>query len=145
MTASPPSWHLGIDIGGTKVALRAESAVGRTEEHTFSWPHHEDGPDEQVTSWPSRPSWTGLALGPALRALVPGAAVAWADDGDVAALAEAAAADCADLLYVGVGTCIGGGLVLGGLSSLQARSSLPEPSPAEPYRLNSAPMDRRGA
>ncbi|MEU9919261.1 ROK family protein [Streptomyces sp. NPDC051001] len=149
MTASPQSWHLGIDIGGTKVALRAESADGRTEELTFSWPHHEGGPDsdlallsdgitaltartgdgfqaagvavpatvgpdEQVTSWPSRPSWTGLALGPALRALVPGVAVAWADDGDVAALAEAAAADCANLLYVGVGTGIGGGLVLGG-------------------------------
>ncbi|MCZ7462383.1 ROK family protein [Streptomyces sp. WMMC940] len=149
MTASPPLWHLGIDIGGTKVALRAESADGRTEEHTFSWPHHQDGPDsdlallsdgittlaartgegfqaagvavpatvgpdEQVISWPSRPTWTGLALGPALRALVPKTAVAWADDGDVAALAEAAAADCADLLYVGVGTGIGGGLVLGG-------------------------------
>ncbi|MFI8520808.1 ROK family protein [Streptomyces sp. NPDC085481] len=141
-------WHLGIDVGGTKVALRAESADGRAEEHTFTWPRDEDqdrdltllaagvevlraragegfravgvampgtvGPDERVTAWPSRPSWTGLALGPALRALVPGAAVAWADDGDVAALAEAEAADCADLLYVGVGTGIGGGLVLDG-------------------------------
>lgn len=149
MTASSPSWLLGIDIGGTKVALRAESADGRIEELTFSWPHPADepdndlalladgitalavrtgdgfqaagvavpatvGPDEQVISWPSRPSWTGLALGPALRALVPGAALAWADDGDVAALAEAAAVDCANLLYVGVGTGIGGGLVLGG-------------------------------
>ncbi|MFD8279608.1 ROK family protein [Streptomyces solisilvae] len=149
MAAAPPSWHLGIDIGGTKVALRAESADGRTEEHTFLWPNDQGGPDrdlallsdgvaalaartgdgfqaagvavpatvgpdERVTSWPSRPSWTGLALGPALRALVPGAAIAWADDGDVAALAEAAAADCANLLYIGVGTGIGGGLVLDG-------------------------------
>jgi kanosamine 6-kinase len=149
MAAGPPPWHLGIDIGGTKVALRAESVDGRTEEHTFAWPHDAGGPDhdlallaggvatltartgdgfqaagvalpatvgpdERVTAWPSRPSWTGLAVGPALRALVPGAAVAWADDGDVGALAEAEAAECADLLYVGVGTGIGGGLVLGG-------------------------------
>lgn len=149
VAAASPSWHLGIDIGGTKVALRAESADGRIEEHTFLWPNDQDGPDrdlallsegvatlaartgdgfqaagvavpatvgpdEQVVSWPSRPSWTGLALGPVLRVLVPGAAIAWADDGDVAALAEAEAADCADLLYIGVGTGIGGGLLLGG-------------------------------
>ncbi|MDX3746854.1 ROK family protein [Streptomyces sp. AK08-02] len=149
MAAVPPPWHLGIDIGGTKVALRAESAGGRTEEHLFPWPHDDGGPDRdlalladgvatltartgdgfqavgvampatvgpdgRVAAWPSRPSWTGLALGPALHALVPGAVIAWADDGDVGALAEAEAADCADLLYVGVGTGIGGGLVLGG-------------------------------
>lgn len=144
-----PPWYLGIDIGGTKVALRAESADGRAEEHLFTWPHDDGGPDRdlarladgvatltartgegfrtagvalpatvgpdgRVTAWPTRPSWTGLALGPALGALVSGAGVAWADDGDVGALAEAEAADCADLLYVGVGTGIGGGLVLGG-------------------------------
>ncbi|MFG2843332.1 ROK family protein [Kitasatospora sp. NPDC048296] len=141
-------WHLGIDIGGTKVALRAESADGRAEEHGFAWPRADDadrdlallagavgvltartgaairavgvavpgtvGPDERITAWPSRPSWTGLRLGPALRGMLPGAEVAWADDGDLGALAEAAAADCPDLLYVGVGTGVGGGLVLGG-------------------------------
>ncbi|MEU6665853.1 ROK family protein [Streptomyces sp. NPDC046727] len=137
---------LGIDIGGTKVAFRAETDDGRTEESSFTWGPHRDadrdladlaghlkefpgrsgiravgvampatvGPDERITAWPSRPAWTGLALGPALRALFPGAAVAWADDGDLGALAEADAADCAHLLYVGVGTGVGGGLVLNG-------------------------------
>ncbi|MFF7369065.1 ROK family protein [Streptomyces tricolor] len=138
--------RLGIDIGGTKVALRAETGDGRIEESAFTWGVHQDadrdladlaahleefpgaadvravgvavpatvGPDERITAWPSRPAWSGLALGPALRALFPGAAVAWADDGDLGALAEADAADCPHLLYVGVGTGVGGGLVLNG-------------------------------
>ncbi|MFF8732408.1 ROK family protein [Streptomyces sp. NPDC015171] len=72
------------------------------------------GPDERITAWPSRPAWTGLALGPALRELFPGAAVAWADDGDLGALAEAYEADCPHLLYIGVGTGVGGGFVLDG-------------------------------
>ncbi|MFF1797485.1 ROK family protein, partial [Kitasatospora sp. NPDC058263] len=122
--------YLGIDVGGTKVALRAESATGRAEETSFAWGPGRDadhdlarlaehvgtlsarsgapfravgvampatvGPDERVTAWPSRPEWTGLPLGPALRALFPGAAVVWADDGDLAALAEAQAAASAD-------------------------------------------------
>ncbi|WP_206791076.1 ROK family protein [Amycolatopsis sp. MtRt-6] len=72
------------------------------------------GPDGRVTAWPSRPEWTGLALDVALRDLFPGSVVAWADDGDLGALAEARAAGCDNLLYVGVGTGIGGGLVLHG-------------------------------
>ncbi len=137
---------LGVDVGGTKVAFRAEAADGRTEESSFTWGPHRDagrdladlaahltafpaltdvravgvampatvGPGERITAWPSRPAWTGLALGPALRELFPGAAVAWADDGDLGALAESHAADCPHLLYVGVGTGVGGGLVLNG-------------------------------
>ncbi|GAB2695427.1 ROK family protein [Kitasatospora kifunensis] len=146
--ASPAPRYLGIDIGGTKVALRAETEAGQAQELSFAWgPRHDAdrdlaqladhvrtltarsgkpwravgvalpatvGPDERITAWPSRPEWTGLPLGPALRALFPGAALAWADDGDVGALAEADAANCADLLYLGVGTGVGGGLVLGG-------------------------------
>ncbi|WP_030679102.1 ROK family protein [Streptomyces sp. NRRL B-1347] len=72
------------------------------------------GPDERVTAWPSRPEWTGTDLGAALRPLFPEAAVAWADDGDLGALAESRAAGCDDLLYLGVGTGVGGGLVLRG-------------------------------
>lgn len=68
----------------------------------------------RVVAWPGRPSWVGLDLGAALRALFPGARVAWADDGDLAALAEANEAGCADLVYLGVGTGIGGGIVLDG-------------------------------
>jgi kanosamine 6-kinase len=69
-----------------------------------------------ITAWPSRPEWTGLDLDTSLRALFPEAAVAWADDGDLGALAEAQAVGCDDLLYVGVGTGVGGGLVLRGES-----------------------------
>ncbi|MEU5365590.1 ROK family protein [Streptomyces sp. NPDC005925] len=72
------------------------------------------GPDGRITAWPSRPEWTGTDLSASLRALFPEAAVAWADDGDLGALAEAREACCDDLLYLGVGTGVGGGLVLRG-------------------------------
>ncbi|MFD7502858.1 ROK family protein [Streptomyces sp. NPDC059850] len=72
------------------------------------------GPAGRITAWPSRPEWTGLSLDESLRGLFPEAAVAWADDGDLGALAEAHASGCDDLLYLGVGTGIGGGLVLQG-------------------------------
>ncbi|MEV6171992.1 ROK family protein [Streptomyces sp. NPDC051954] len=141
--------HLGVDIGGTKVALRVEAADTRcVHETVFTWhPRHSAdrdiaqlahhigelceglgtslravgvampatvGADERITAWPSRPEWTGTDLGAALRPLFPDAAVAWADDGDLGALAEARLAGCDDLLYMGVGTGIGGGLVMGG-------------------------------
>ncbi|WP_328345829.1 ROK family protein [Micromonospora sp. NBC_00421] len=141
--------YLGVDVGGTKVALRAETDAGLVRESTFGWtPRHSVtrdlaqlageltklragigapprsvgvampatvGPGGRVTSWPSRPEWVDLDLDAALRALFPGASVAWADDGDLGALAEARASGCDDLLYVGVGTGVGGGLVLGGV------------------------------
>ncbi|MFE6826683.1 ROK family protein [Streptomyces sp. NPDC057690] len=72
------------------------------------------GPSGRVTAWPSRPEWAGTDLAVALPALFPGAAVAWADDGDLGALAEARRSGCDDLLYLGVGTGVGGGLVLNG-------------------------------
>jgi kanosamine 6-kinase len=140
--------HLGVDIGGTKVALRAETGDGSVHEHVFAWQPRRSadrdlaqlaaevgelrktltvpptavgvampasvGPDERITAWPSRPEWTGTDLGAALRALFPEAAVAWADDGDLGALAETRPAGRDDLLYLGVGTGIGGGLVLRG-------------------------------
>lgn len=140
--------YLGIDIGGTKVAFRVETAAGSVDESVLPWaPRHSAardltqltdhvsglrtrlgtsfravgvampatvGPDERITAWPSRPEWTGTDLGLSLRTLFPEAAVAWADDGDLGALAEARASGCDDLLYLGVGTGIGGGLVLRG-------------------------------
>jgi kanosamine 6-kinase len=142
-------YHLGIDVGGTKVAFRVESGTACVEETSFGWgPRHsveEDfaqlaahvaglrdrlgtppaavgvampgtvGPDGRVVTWPSRPEWTGTDLKTALHGLFPEAAVAWADDGDLGALAEARASGCENLLYVGIGTGIGGGLVLGGV------------------------------
>jgi kanosamine 6-kinase len=72
------------------------------------------GPTGRIVTWPSRPEWTGLALGAALGTLFPEAVLGWADDGDLGALAEARASGCDDLLYLGVGTGVGGGLVLDG-------------------------------
>ncbi|GAA3537521.1 ROK family protein [Amycolatopsis ultiminotia] len=140
--------YLGIDVGGTKVALRVETDAGCVDEIAFRWGPRlgaaQDlaqlgdqiaqlrarlggplrsvgvampgtvGADGRITAWPSRPEWTGLDLDASLRALLPEAALAWADDGDLGALAEADASNCADVLYLGVGTGVGGGLVLRG-------------------------------
>jgi kanosamine 6-kinase len=139
--------QMGIDVGGTKVALRVEGA-GRSEEASFRWRpsvspdedltdlaqavsemrHHWAGPvsavgvampatlgvDGRVATWPGRPSWSGLDVKGAFQELFPGATVTYADDGDLAALAEARHAGVADVVYIGVGTGIGGGIVLGG-------------------------------
>ncbi|MBM7441019.1 ROK family protein [Streptomyces sp. HB132] len=138
---------LGIDVGGTKVALRTDGGT-TARSAVFPWPPTSSvaddlealtrnvrallddapqpveavgvampatvGPDGLVTTWPGRPSWTGLDLRAALHSLFPRSAVLWADDGDLAALAEADEADCQDVVYVGVGTGIGGGIVLDG-------------------------------
>ncbi|MEV0442029.1 ROK family protein [Streptomyces spectabilis] len=140
--------YLGVDIGGTKVAFRAETDAECVHESAFAWhPRHSAAqdlrqladavdelrarlgasfravgvampatvePDGHVRAWPGRPEWTGTDLGAALRPLFPGAALAWADDGDLGALAESRDSGCDDLLYLGVGTGVGGGLVLGG-------------------------------
>ncbi|MEU3897261.1 ROK family protein [Streptomyces sp. NPDC045251] len=71
-------------------------------------------PSGRVVAWPTRPEWTGVDLGASLRELFPEAAVGWADDGDLGALAEAEEAGCDRLLYLGVGTGVGGGFVDGG-------------------------------
>jgi kanosamine 6-kinase len=128
---------LGIDIGGTKAAFRDDS--GR--ESVVRWT---DGGDDlavlvrglratgvrprsvgvaipaalddagRVVAWPNRPHWRGLDLRGLLARELPGAALYFGDDGDLATLAEAEAAGRRDLLYVGVGTGVGGGLFLGG-------------------------------
>jgi kanosamine 6-kinase len=144
--------HLGIDVGGTKVALRVEGAGRDPYDRTFTWPDPAravagdlavlgeqldqlrtgwgapitavgvampatvDGTG-RVTAWPNRPSWAGIDLAGALARLLPGAQVRWADDGDLAGLAEAQAARLADIVYIGVGTGIGGAVVLRGRSS----------------------------
>ncbi|MBI0378685.1 ROK family protein [Streptomyces albiflaviniger] len=146
--------HLGIDVGGTKVALRLEHDDLSIRESSFRWAEP-DGTDAitsggaardlellarhirelceperltgvgvalpatldatgTVTAWPGRPGWVGVELRGALSALFGEAEVRCADDGDLAALAEAHEAGCPDLLYLGVGTGIGGGIVLNG-------------------------------
>ncbi|WP_416904034.1 ROK family protein [Micromonospora echinospora] len=147
MTDRPQFGVLGVDVGGTKVALRAEAAGRPAYERTFAWPSGDDpagdlaaldaevaalratwGPvgavgmampaitdsDGTVLTWPGRPSWTGLDLAGALRRLFPDVPTGYADDGDLAALAEARNAGHDDLVYLGVGTGVGGGIVLHG-------------------------------
>lgn len=70
----------------------------------------------RVVAWPSRAAWAGLEFVTFLRELLPSARIRCADDGDLAAVAEAAEAGTASLLYLGVGTGIGGGLLLDGRS-----------------------------
>ncbi|MGW3291253.1 ROK family protein [Streptomyces sp. NPDC001002] len=165
------SGFLGIDIGGTKVAVQVEGAGAEPHAAAFRWTPDADvgadltaladclaavrrhwpgplraagvampatlDPSGRVTAWPNRPSWAGLALAAELRGMLPGTAVAVADDGDLAALAEARAAGLADVLYVGVGTGIGGGSVLGGeLCPGPARGS---------FELGHVVVDRAGA
>lgn len=141
--------YLGIDIGGTKVALRVEDDRRQAQDAAFRWPRFSSAEQDVATltrnigmlkdrsgrgpitavgvaipatlnsagdvlAWPGRPTWTGLALVSSLRALFPGADLHCADDGDLAAIAEARNAGREDLVYLGVGTGIGGGIVLGG-------------------------------
>ncbi|MEU6994429.1 ROK family protein [Streptomyces sp. NPDC046465] len=138
--------HLGIDVGGTKVALRIEADGHAPLETAFRWPGPEAGAERdfrtlasnvrtllsswgrspaavgvampattdsagRVVAWPGRPGWRGADLRGALRDLFPGIPVQVADDGDLAALAEARVAGRAHLVYLGVGTGIGGGIV----------------------------------
>ncbi|WKU48942.1 ROK family protein [Streptomyces sp. VNUA116] len=142
---------LGVDLGGTKAALRLESSSGAgtgSVDSVFAWPATGGAAADlsalaaaaaldrapagdpvtavgvavpatldasgRVRGWPNRPSWRGLDLVRELAGLWPDAEVRLADDGDLAALAEAGAAGCPDLVHLGVGTGIGGGIVLGG-------------------------------
>lgn len=139
---------LGIDLGGTKAAIRAETHEGEIHEHVFRWRGRgldsdlaqlsaevsllkqqvsggftaagialpaSVGPDGLVTAWPNRPEWIGLDVRRTFRSLIGDTPVMWANDGDLGALAEAKAIGCDDLLYVGVGTGVGGGLIADGV------------------------------
>lgn len=140
--------YLGMDVGGTKVAIRLESDGAKHHEATFRWRAGDGvradmkalaacldevrgraaGPitaagvampatldrSGRVTAWPNRPGWAGLDLRSELRRMLPGTALECADDGDLAALAEARAAGLQDVVYLGIGTGVGGGVVLGG-------------------------------
>ncbi|MFC4565584.1 ROK family protein [Nocardiopsis mangrovi] len=164
--------RLGIDIGGTKVALRVEGEGREPFSTSFRWPSAAPGdprPDlaalaaavgrlrdawgggiegvgvaspatldasGRVAAWPGRSGWVGADLRSALLALVPGAPLRCADDGDLAAVAEARAAGAADLLYVGVGTGVGGGIVLGGRPCPGARRGS--------FEIGHLPVDRSG-
>lgn len=141
--------YLGIDLGGTKVALRVEGSGLEACEVSFKWLETAAASQDlddlanhigallerwggpiaavgialpatldsgRVVTWPGRPSWVGLNLGSLLRDLFPDVEVSCADDGDIAAIAEAEHANCRNLAYLGVGTGIGGGIVIDGRS-----------------------------
>jgi kanosamine 6-kinase len=149
-----PTW-LGVDIGGTKTALRAETGHGLVRDRTFRWtargvqadlthlaaevglllrqfPAGFDSvgvalpatvdPAGIVTAWPNRPEWVGLDARRAFDELFGGAPVCWADDGELAALAEAQAGGGGRVLYLGVGTGVGGGLVVDGVDGVLTRT-----------------------
>ncbi|RZS36330.1 kanosamine 6-kinase [Herbihabitans rhizosphaerae] len=93
--------------------------------------------DGRVIAWPGRPSWVGIEVHAALDALFPGTVVRYADDGDLAAVAEADAIGARDVVYLGVGTGVGGGVVLDG-------RSLPGPD-AGSCEVGHLIVDRSGA
>ncbi|MFE0530355.1 ROK family protein [Micromonospora sp. SD19] len=138
--AAEPYW-LAVDIGATKLAVRGERGtrcfvarqpwsgsdlqqLTRTLREARQQLGGQVGrvgvacaatldADGRVVTWPSRPSWTGQPVRDVI-ADAAGAQTIIGDDGGLAALAEADAAACADLAYVGIGTGVGGGLVSGG-------------------------------
>ncbi|MFD5270840.1 ROK family protein [Streptomyces sp. NPDC058335] len=137
---------LAVDIGGTKLALRAVAAGAAVHERTVPWPAGGDagsqsdlletsvaeaigalggaparigvaaapnvGADGRVVSWPSRPDWVGRSLRAPF--VGSGAEVLFGDDATLAGLAEARSTGSRDLVYLGIGTGVGGGLVSGG-------------------------------
>lgn len=71
--------------------------------------------DGTITRWPNRPEWVGVPLVPLLCDAADGVPVASGDDGDLAALAEDAAAGSGHTLYLGLGTGVAAGVVAGGV------------------------------
>jgi kanosamine 6-kinase len=67
----------------------------------------------EISVWPSRPSWTGMNLVAVLQRITR-AEVVVGDDGTLAAVAEAGATGDTDLAFIGLGTGVGGGLVVDG-------------------------------
>jgi kanosamine 6-kinase len=66
-----------------------------------------------VIRWPNRPSWEGRPFRNDLEKMV-GCAAIVEDDGNAAAIAEATLLSVRDLIFLGIGTGIGGGLILDG-------------------------------
>ncbi|MFX0579446.1 ROK family protein [Nocardia nepalensis] len=141
---------LGIDVGGTKTALRAQTDGGVVQDRVFHWAARgveadlaqlsrevgllrgqlSTGFDSVgvglpatldsngvVSAWPNRPEWVGLDIHRVFRELFGGVPIRFADDADLAALAEAEAGGSDRLFYIGVGTGVGGGMVIGGVSA----------------------------
>jgi kanosamine 6-kinase len=138
---TPTTAWLAIDIGATKLAVRAQHGAPAPT-LTVAWEHDDVATltssiararaqaggrldrvgvacaptvddSGHVVAWPSRPSWTGLPLKSLIEDAA-GAPALFGDDGSLAALAEADAAGCTDLVFLGIGTGLGAGVVSGG-------------------------------
>ena len=102
-----------LEVLGEHLRHLTETWGSRVEHAAVAFPAALDR-EGRVTAWPSRPAWAGVRALDAFRSILPGATVSCADDGALAALAEARQAGLTDLLYLGVGTGLGCGVVLGG-------------------------------
>ncbi|HKN53621.1 MAG TPA: ROK family protein [Amycolatopsis sp.] len=108
-----PSGEVDEDLAELATRVRALQGADAFEAVGVAMPATLDEAG-RVVAWPGRPSWVGLDLARWLRVQFPGIEARCADDGDLAAVAEAHEARCANLVYFGVGTGIGGGAVVGG-------------------------------
>lgn len=134
---------LGLDLGGSKLALRLERSDGTQSNCRIDLTGtieadldalsttiaaltancrllaaglaHAPTLDHagRIVRWPNRPQWEGLPLLDILTGWMK-APVATADDGCAAALADARTLGATDHLHLSLGTGVGGGLVLGG-------------------------------
>lgn len=64
-----------------------------------------------IVRWPSRPQWTGLPLRHSFESAID-CPIVVEDDGNAAAIAEARALAVRQLVYIGLGTGVGGGIVI---------------------------------
>lgn len=67
-----------------------------------------------VARWPNRPDWEGLSLLPCLEAALQ-TGIHVEDDGAAATIAEAHAASASSVLYLGLGSGVGGGILVDGV------------------------------
>lgn len=143
MVAPDSDGVIGLDLGGSKIALRLERDDGSSSEDRLALSGEAEADlvalghrlaaltrgrrpravglahaptldaAGRVSRWPNRPRWEGLALLDRLTAMTAAPVVA-ADDGCAAALADARRLGESTLLHLALGTGVGGGLVLGG-------------------------------
>ncbi len=70
--------------------------------------------DGIVTRWPNRNYWRGVPLKSSLQSLLKCSQIFIEDDGNTAALSESRALGINSLIYIGIGTGVGGGIICNG-------------------------------
>lgn len=97
-------WLTGMFLKITKLKKTAIKAIGLSVSPTLD-------SDGNILRWPNREYWTGVNLRDLLRELFD-APVYFADDGNCAAIAEANAFNFSNMIYIGLGTGVAGGVVI---------------------------------